>query len=256
MTEPFESRLQALAKDFEYPLTPSIKDGVMRRLHKPAARRNRKLAWGLTMLIVVAAGMMSVPNVRAAVLEFIQIGIVRIFPAPVESPTPMREVPVTATPALTQSSLIPFLDSLGGQTNLENARAIVDFPIPLPAHSTDLGEPDRVFIQDANGWMVILVWLEPQDPGRVRMSLHLIEEGSWTIGKYHPEIIQETTLNNQRAIWTVGDYPLILQNAEVQFVRLIEGHVLVWEVNKVTYRLETNLSLEEAIRIAESLQAP
>ena len=257
MTEPIESRLQALAKEFQYPPTPSIADAVMSRLRGPMthSRRNRQLAWALAMIIVLLAGLMFVPPVRAAVLEFIQIGIVRIFPAPVESAVPTTENPLTTTPAPTTSSLIPLLETLAGEMTLESARNIVDFPIPLPTYPPDLGQPDRVFLQDAGGWMVILVWLDPQQPDRVQMSLHLIEAGSWTIEKYQPEIVKETTVNDLRAIWTVGDYPLIMRNADIQFTRLMEGHVLIWEENEITYRLETDLALDEAIRIAESLQA-
>jgi hypothetical protein len=39
-------------------------------------------------------------------------------------------------------------------------------------------------------------------------------------------------------------------------MRLIDGNVLIWENNQITYRLETNLELDEAVRIAESLQTP
>jgi hypothetical protein len=102
--------------------------------------------------------------------------------------------------------------------------------------------------------MVILIWIDEHQPDRVRMSLHLIEKGSWTIQKYQPEIVKETTVNGLRAIWTVGDYPLILSNGDAEFTRLIHGHVLIWEENEITYRLETDLSLEEAVRIAESLE--
>ncbi len=35
---------------------------------------------------------------------------------------------------------------------------------------------------------------------------------------------------------------------------LVEGHVLVWVEDEITYRLETDLNLEEAIRIAELLR--
>jgi len=255
MTEPIESRLQALAKEFQYPPTPSVTDAVMTRLRSPMThpQRNRQLAWALTIIIVLLAGLMAVPPVRAAVLEFIQIGIVRIFPAPIESPVPTIETPVTSTPALTQSNLIPLLESLSGETTLEGARNIVDFPIPLPTYPSDLGEPDRVFVQDADGWMVILIWIDERQPDRVQMSLHLIEPGSWTIGKYQPEAIQETTVHNQPAIWTAGEYPLILSNGDAEFTRMIIGHVLIWEENQITYRLETDESLEESVRIAESL---
>ena len=257
MTEPIEPRLQALAKEFQYPPTPSIADAVMSRIRGPVthSRRNRQLTWALAMIIVLLAGLMLVPPVRAAVLEFIQIGIVRIFPAqaPAATEIPTFEMPVTATPAPTEPSLIPLLETIAGETTLENARQEIGIPIPLPAYPSDLGPPNRVFLQDAGGWMVILVWLDRQQPDQVRMSLHMIEEGSWTIDKLQPTIIEETTVDNLRAIWTVGDYPLIMRNGDAQFTRLIHGHVLIWEGNKITYRLETDLELDEAIRIAESL---
>jgi hypothetical protein len=37
---------------------------------------------------------------------------------------------------------------------------------------------------------------------------------------------------------------------------LVRGNVLIWSLEGVTYRLETTLSLEEALRIAESFEEP
>ncbi len=148
------------------------------------------------------------------------------------------------------------LEKLGGETTLEDAQQEIGISIPLPTYPPDLGQPDRVFLQDTGGWMLILVWLDPQQPDHVQMSLHMIEEGSWSIQKFQPTIIEETTVNGSRAIWTVGDYPLLLRNGDLQLVRMIDGNVLIWEKDRVTYRLETDLELDEAIRIAESLQAP
>jgi hypothetical protein len=258
MTEPIKSRLQALAKEFQYPPTPSVAGAVMGRLRNPMTHwgRNRQLAWALIMIVVLLTGLMFVPPVRAAILEFIQIGIVRIFPASAITAVPTLETPRTATPDPASSSLIPLLEQISGETILENARQEIGIPIPLPAYPSDLGPPDRVFLQEAGGWMVILIWLDPQQSDHVQMSLHLIEAGSWTINKFQPIIIKETALNDLRAVWTVGDYPLIMRNGDAQFTRLIHGHVLIWEDNKITYRLETDLELDEAIRIAESLQAP
>jgi hypothetical protein len=67
-------------------------------------------------------------------------------------------------------------------------------------------------------------------------------------------VIQETSVNDQRALWAVGPYPLRLYNGDLQFRRLIDGHVLIWADGDITYRLETDLGLEEAITIAESLE--
>ena len=70
--------------------------------------------------------------------------------------------------------------------------------------------------------------------------------------------ITETTVDGNRAVWTEGEHVLQMQNGDYQPVRLVTGSVLVWteesESGSITYRLESTLPLEEAVRIAESLQ--
>src|SRR5512133_2190784 len=124
MTEPIESRLQALAKELPYPPTPSVANTVMRRIRLPVKRSRvgRKLAWALITITLLIAGLMFVPPVRAAVLEFIQIGIVRIFPAPAPTERPNFESTVTATPVSTSSALIPLLEQISGESTLEDAQ--------------------------------------------------------------------------------------------------------------------------------------
>lgn len=247
MTEPIEIRLQALAKEFKYPATPPVANVVMARLRHPSPRpRIRQFAWAVVTFIILLAGLMFVPPVRAAVLDFIQIGIVRIFPAPAES-TPTIPTPRVVTPA---PPIMPFLENLAGETTLENAQKTVDFPILLPK---DFDAPDHVYIQDADGWMVILVWLDPQS-NYTEMRLYLNETGSWTIQKFQPAAIEETTIHGRHALWTGGPYPLLLSNGRNDFIHMIEGHVLIWEEDQITYRLEIDSTLEDAVRIAESLQ--
>jgi len=117
-----------------------------------------------------------------------------------------------------------------------------------------MGQPDYVYVQDAEGVMTILVWIDPQEPKHVTMSLHFIPAGHWAINKFGPVEIQETEVNGQKAIWAVGPYPMIMSDGRLRVERLINGHVLIWEDRDLTYRLETDLSLEEAIKIAESLK--
>jgi hypothetical protein len=271
MTDAFESRIKELAHDFPYPPTPRVDQKVMARIRvSPAPRVGaRRLVWGLAIVLTLLAGLMAVPPVRAAVLEFIRIGVVRIFPAPtatatveitaeatVEAPVtalPQPMIPMTATPGPAMSSLVPVLRNIAGETTLEGARQDVRLPIPLPTYPTDLGEPDHVFVQNLEGDIVILVWIDPADLEQVRMSLHIIEEGSWAVDKIEPLLIQETTVNGQRAIWAIGPYPVIVRNRNTDLIRMINGHVLIWAEGDVTYRLETDVPLEEAIRIAESL---
>jgi hypothetical protein len=252
MTDPFETRLKELTGEFSYPATPPIARKVMGRIRRPLLF-SRKLVWA-TILLLAFISLMAVPTVRAAVIEFIQIGVVRIFP----SNEPVNETIITTTPQTKNTvpaptSLIPFLESIAGETSLEVARQIARYPISLPA---DLGEPDLVFVQEAAEAMVILVWTDEENPQQVEMSLHLIPQYSWVIKKANFETVELTTVHGEQAAWTTGPYPLIMNNRDIQYTRLIEGHVLIWTEGDLTYRLETDLSMEEAIKIAESLQAP
>ena len=259
--ELFEKRLVSIATGLDYPRTPDIAGSVMARL-RPATRSrfiSRRLTWSLTIILILFSSLMLIPPARAAIIEFIQIGVVRIFGAEPTPPVPIEEIPstmmpVTATPVPTLPSLIPMLENLAGEMTLEEAGQTVDYPILLPSYPPDLGQPDRVFVQDADGDMTVLVWVDPQQPDEVLMSLHFLPAGSWAIKKIEPTFIQETTVSGQRAIWAIGPYPIRLYNGDLQFMRLIDGHVLIWEKGTITYRLETDLPLEEAIKIAESLQ--
>jgi hypothetical protein len=260
--ERFETQMMAIARGFEYPRTPDIAATVMTRL-RPSTRpkfASRRLAWSLALILVLLSSALLIPPARAAILEFIQIGIVRVFraePAPLAPPQeefPATMTPVTATPSATSQPLIPNLERLAGEVSLEEAQQAVDYRIPLPSYPADLGVPDRVFVQEAEGEMTILVWIDPGDPTEVSMSLHIIPPGSWAIEKMQPALIEETTVNGERAVWAVGPYPVRFSNGNLDFVRLIDGHVLIWTKRELTYRLETDLELEEAIRVAESLE--
>jgi hypothetical protein len=289
--ELFEKQLLAISKGLDYPRTPDIAGAVTARLRASLGGRGgrgkglprftlraRRLAWSLMIILILFSSLMLIPPARAAVIEFIQIGVVRIFraePTPLAPPNrenPSTMIPVTATPIPTSQPLIPILEKLAGEMTLAEAQKVVNYPILLPSYPPNLGGPDRVFVQDVDGNMVVLVWIDPQQPDQVLMSLHFIPTGSWAIDKEKPTSVQETTVNGQRAVWAVGPYPVRYSNGDYDFIRLINGHVLIWADNKtlapgahlprtqvpgsagVTYRLETNLSLEEAIKIAESLE--
>jgi hypothetical protein len=264
MTElDFEAQLHTIANTMDYPPTPDVAGSVSARLRiSPRLRFTSKAAaWSLTIVLILISSLMLIPPVRAAIVEFFQVGAVRILgsestptPTPTLGPQSLA-VPVTATPGPTVEPLIAVLERMMGESTLEDAQQMADYPILLPAYPADLGKPNRVFVQNAEGLMTILVWLDPQQPERVRLSLHLIPTGSWAINKMGPKVIRETQVNGQYAIWAEGIYPLrVYGSSEIEFTRLIKGHVLIWEEGDITYRLETDLSMEEAIQIAESLE--
>ncbi len=261
----FETRMRSIAQRMKYPRTPDIAGRVMPRIVPVTKPRfiSRRATWSLTLIVVLLFSLMLIPPVRAAVLEFIQIGIVRIFPRATETPndaiqtaTPQSHAPITATPYVESSTLLIDLSQLAGERTLFQAQSLVVsyYRIRLPTYPPDLGEPEHVFVQDADGPMTILVWLDSNDPEKVLLNLHIIPEGSWAIHKSQPVTIEETLVNGQPAVWAVGPYPLRYSNGNLDFTRFIDGYVLIWTVDDVTYRLETALPMEDAIKIAESLR--
>src|SRR5262249_17231346 len=135
---------------------------LTRRAYGIASRRPRRSpAWVAAALLLLAA-LLFVPPVQATVQAVIQIGVDHIFRTPPARPPTSRR-PTPPRPA-------SVLD-LAGETTLAQAQTQVKFPIRLPAYPSDLGPPQRVFLQDLDGAAVVLVWLDPQHPGAVRMSL-------------------------------------------------------------------------------------
>ena len=55
------------------------------------------------------------------------------------------------------------------------------------------------------------------------------------------------------AIWAVGPYPLEMKNGNTDIRRMVDGNMLIWSEGEITYRLESDLQFDEAIKIAESL---
>lgn len=258
-----EEQLRQWSREFPYPATPDIAGAVHQRLKakpSPSFFHRTRLAW-VAIVILVFVAMMAVPSVRAQVLEFLQIGAIRIF---LSESTPMvtpdtspeetgSQLIMTATP-ISQPAVYPSIADLAGETTLDEAQNELDFPIQLPTYPSDLGNPDRIFLQDFEGPAVLLVWLEPDQPEQIRMNLLILGPDVFA-QKGAPTLIAETSVNGQRAIWTEGPHFLYLGGSMYQTVTLVvEGNILVWEQDGLTYRLETDLPLEEAVKVAESLE--
>ena len=129
--ERFEAQVRALARALPYPPTPDL---ARRMRTTPApARPIRRLAWVIVLLAILVS-LLAVPPVRAALIEFFQIGGVRIYLAP--TPTATRS-PSTGTPAPTVTprptpTFLPSLLNLAGETTLEEAEAKAGFTLLVP----------------------------------------------------------------------------------------------------------------------------
>ncbi len=240
-----EADLRQEAQAFSYPATPDIAGRERRRLERQGAARLHKrararLAWALAAVLLLAS-LMLVRPVRAQMLEWLRIGAVRIFLIP--QPTPS----VTVAPKT--------LQDLAGETSLPEAAAHAPFTLMAPAYPADLGPPQHVYDQTVmDSRVVIFVWTKPEHPEEVRLVLYQIDGGD----AFQKQLMQEmegTTVNGDFAMWVVGPYLLTNTNGNVVERRIVTGHTLIWTANGLTYRLETDQSLEEARKTAESLAA-
>jgi hypothetical protein len=243
----WELNVRALARAYPYPPTPDIAAAVRQRLEgQTSPRRTTRPAWKRPALVFAAlllalALALSVPAVRAAVREWLQIGAVRIVLTP----------PATG-PSVTGTAIAPPDASL----TLAEARAQVGFELRLPSAAPADRPPDRIYLQTLPGEpaanVIISVWDDPERPGAPVLSLYQIEgphccmKGAWASGG------AETTVGGELACWVEGPHPLQLGRGEGWL--LVPGAVLIWADGTFTYRLESTLSLTETIRIAESLR--
>jgi hypothetical protein len=270
-----EERLRDIASQFHYPSTPDVTKAVAKRLENGSRPQVwlRSVRVIVTLLVLFLVVLFAVPGVRAEIVRFFQVGVVRIFPAnETQTAVPaFPQVPRTATPlavspstATPQTSSTPSatstklsanitLSDLAGETTLEAAQTSLPFQVRLPSYPASLGAPERVYLQ-ADGPMVILVWTDLTDSQKALLSLYEIGPGSVFIRKFESHVIQETQVNGQYAVWVEGPYLVQLTDGSYTQRTLVPGNTLIWEENGITYRLESDLGLEEAIKIAESLR--
>ncbi len=217
-------------------IAPQNRRPLIARLAQPAAG----------LLLVTLVVILLVPDLRARAFDWLHIGAVRISDeSPLPSPTPFPDV-------LQGYDVTPIASILDwdNEISLAEAQERVDFPIPT---APSLGLPDVVFAYELEDPMIILVWVRPD---QAPISLHLIGSRN-RVFKYQADVETETEVNGRRAAWLTGphQYEIMPQAGDGALIqRYIHGSVLLWEADGVTYRLEGDMSLDEARALAESLE--
>jgi hypothetical protein len=267
-----EARLIQAAGAFPYPPAPDVTYAVSRRLAaRPLERMRRGLVLAGVTLVLILAMVFGVPPVRAAVLEWLRLGAVRIFfvqPTPSPMPTTSPRATLVAPTAGLQASLPAIFPTdepaptplrsvldLSGETTLDKIQARNGFTVTLPTYPPDLGQPDHVFYQPADWVVAVLVWMDPADPHKARLVLSETNAEAIIFQKMGVESAVNTLVNGQNALWVEGPYMLLTNNGDMAQARLVQNsHTLIWTEGKMTYRLETTDPLDTAIRIAESIR--
>jgi hypothetical protein len=260
-----EATLTEVGERLAYPRPTRLADGVRARLRegRPSpwwdALRSPRYAFAplvATVAVLALVVVLAVPGARAAASDFLHAWGIDIFRAP-----------AIATPAVSPSPRA----GLGALTTLDSARLRADFTVLVPTDPR-LGTPDEVYLDraDATGarQRIALVYLQrpgipvSHEPGvgvlvvefRGRFDESLIGgKGAGPDTK-----IESLSVNGRRGIWLEGAPHLFFYRDEsgnvwTETLRLA-GNTLIWEQDGVTFRLEAQVSRDEALRIAGSFR--
>jgi hypothetical protein len=139
------------------------------------------------------------------------------------------------------------------------------FPVARPTDPL-VGAPEAIYIDDRRGGQVTLLWPagDVLPATRQRDVGLLLSEFIGTVGEgfYNKVIgggtpVEAVTVDGERGFWIDGDPHVFFwegPDGMIDDQRRWVGDVLIWSDGTVTYRLESALGRDEAIRIAESVR--
>ncbi|MCI0437743.1 MAG: DUF4367 domain-containing protein [Chloroflexi bacterium] len=260
----FESELYAIGREMAYPPTPDVIGRVGVRLRQkpsrgfgmPLLRRPTPLRAALAVLaaLIVLAGvaLALIPSSRDALAEFFGLRNIRVIQVD-GTPTP-----ATGTPA-PERQLI-------GAVTLDEARRMVGFPILLPTYPEGIGVPGRVYVQlltpaRSDEVQVVMEYeaMPPQMDGSSFTLYSFRTRGAFLKLTPSETQVENLAVRGSKAFWIEGGEHFMkfldeFGREQFEHARVVTGNTLAWEQGDVTYRLETTLPLEEALKIAESLR--
>jgi hypothetical protein len=255
-----EQQLARLRDDVAWPPTPDLAAAVAARLAaEPRRERERARPWpgagalgrfagavnapraraaaiaALVAVVAAAATLAAAPGVRARVADWLGIGAVRI--------ERVDRLPDTS----------PAADlGLGTRTTLAAARRTARVPVPVV---TALGPPDAVYVDTGSGGSASLVYLArpglPDATRGVGALLTMLPGGD--------PLIVKKLLGSGTAVQSVdvdGGFGVFVSGAPHVVVPpdRLAGNTLLWVRGDTTYRLETALGREAALRLARSVR--
>ena len=244
MTE-LETRLVALRDELAWPATPDLAAGAAARI---AAEPDRRRRW---------AGPPRWPR-PAPALAVVLAAVSR--PACC-SPPPRASAPawptgwgsarsVSSASSACPRSVPPTTSGLGERTTLAAARR--DAPVPTV---TALGRPDGVYVGETDfGPSVSLVYVARAGPPPSRHGigalLSVLPGDALALVRklVDPSVrLRPVRVDGARGLFVEGRHVLVPP-------RRLAGSTLVWTTGGATYRLETELALDAALRLARSVR--
>jgi hypothetical protein len=153
---------------------------------------------------------------------------------------------------------------LGERVELADVDARAGFDVRWP-NDPAIGPPDAAYIDVTKGGQVSLVWAtRPDLPATLEPGVGLLLSqfrGEVDAGVFSKLVNGGTTVerlpvSDGQGYWLSGDSHILFWKGADGFIddgRRWVSDVLLWSVGDVTYRLESALGRDEAIRLATSL---
>ena len=230
----------------------------------PAPQRRGPLAWlrdrplRRSLLVAVAALL-----ILAAVAGAVGLGVpgIRIlFGGP--TPPPSIASPSPAASPSGSPSLGALL-GLGTKLPIDESERLAGIDLVLPT-DPEIGPPDAAYLF-AN--RVALVWGErpglPADPSSgvgllISEFRGTVDQGYYGKTLDSDAVVIPVTVGDNRGYWISGPPHFFFyvdpSGRDIDDTHRLVGDTLIWADGDVTYRLESQLGMEEAIRVAESLR--
>ena len=259
--------LEDLAAHLVWPEEPDLGSAVRARL-SPAPQQSRPpRRWGRTVrprwtsavaavvavVLLASAVLTASPSARRAVADFLGLRGVEI----------QLDEGTTSTPPLPAGDTL----QLGRSTTLAEARVQAGFQLLVPAGGSALGPPDAVYLDEsvAGGAVSLVYRARPGFPGAgpsgvgVLLTQFQASVDEAALRKVVPggSLVEEVSVSGQKGFWFEGSpHLLFFTDAQGRFVddrSRLAGNTLIWEQGDITVRLESALSRQEAVRLAEQL---
>jgi hypothetical protein len=241
-----EERLRDLAARIDVPPAPPIAPAVIARIETERALRHRppfpSLALWPRRRVLALATIAIAALLAIAAAARLSIGAIQVQVQPTRSSSAAPPPPVS--PAEFGEPIPP-----------ADAQGHVGFSVGLPGGPA----PDRAFVFrspfDRNG--LIFAWTPSPTyraiPG-LPWGLMLMELTgddaifTKTIGSYQD--LRPVRVQGASGWWISRPHELTIETDVTTRTYLVNGNVLIWQVENVTYRLETTLGLGDALRLA------
>jgi hypothetical protein len=254
-----EELLVQAALSLDYPPTPDIAAAVRLRLATKAVRTRRTrsplasgparaVGFGVAMVVLAFVATLALSSgAREALAEFLGLRVkgeqVAILPTPAAGET---ETPFPSPVALESYATPVAPTDLAAEVGFE------------PARPEGAGPLRAAYVVDYDGLRVAVLeysdldlWQVELDQGKFDKGIPFFQKGV--------QILSETAVNSQPAWWIAGGGHIMRFVAPDGTVvagseRTVDRNTLAWRsASGMNYRMETDLSLEEALAVARTL---